>query len=152
MRELEQPKPRSRPHLAWSDGAGNHSLELVEPRTCGSAASCELVVADKAVSRIHFELDPAPDGLWVRDLASRNGTYVNGIRITEARIPAGSVIRVGTTDITVTYGAPDTAADPSLAELVAFGDMIGYSASLRAVLSTAKTLAATAVATAKRWP
>lgn len=66
-RELEPPTPRSRPLLTWGDAAGSHAIELTETRTAGSAVHCELVVADKAVSRIHFELEPEPDGLWVRD-------------------------------------------------------------------------------------
>src|SRR5690606_19748842 len=105
--ELPPRIPRSRPQLTWTDSAGSHALELTEPRTAGSAVHCELVVADKAVSRIHFELDPMPDGLWVRDLGSRNGTFVNGVQVTEARVPTGTILRIGTTDMTVAYGNPE---------------------------------------------
>lgn len=133
-RELEPPTPRSRPQLTWTDGAGSHAIELGETRTAGSAVHCELVVADKAVSRIHFELDPQPDGLWVRDLGSRNGTYVNGVKVTEARVPAGTVIRVGTTDMTVAYGNPEPIAAPDAsAAATTFGALHGYSASMRAI-------------------
>jgi two-component system, NtrC family, response regulator GlrR len=75
-------------------------------RTVGSAAHCDLVIADKAVSRIHFELEPRIDGLWVRDLGSRNGTFVNGVKVIEARVPAGTSIKVGTIDIAVAYASP----------------------------------------------
>jgi DNA-binding NtrC family response regulator len=103
---------------------------------------CELVVADKAVSRLHFELDPQADGLWVRDLESRNGTFVNGVKISEARVPAGSVIRVGTTDITVAFGNPETLETPSSArELVPFGGLTGYAPSMRAIFTTLLELA-----------
>lgn len=143
-RELEPRVPRCRPQLTWTDGAGSHALELGETRTAGSAVHCELVVADKAVSRLHFELDPQPDGLWVRDLGSRNGTYVNGVKIVEARVPAGSVVRVGTTDMTVAYGNPDPPADPSHSdEPTAFGALEGWSASMREVFATLTSLAKT---------
>lgn len=142
--ELEPATPRCRPQLTWTDGAGSHALELTETRTAGSAVHCELVVADKAVSRLHFELDPMPDGLWVRDLGSRNGTYVNGVKISEARVPAGSVIRVGTTDMTVAYGNPEpVAAPPSADELVPFGGLLGYSPAMRELFASVSELART---------
>jgi len=141
-RELEPRAPRCRPQLTWTDAAGTHALELGEARTAGSAVHCELVVADKAVSRLHFELDPQTDGLWVRDLGSRNGTYVNGVRIMEARVPAGSVIRVGTTDMTVSFGNPEPIAPGPPADApVSFGALDGWSASMREVFATLSSLA-----------
>ena len=134
---------RSRPQLTWTDAAGGHALELGETRTAGSAVHCELVVADKAVSRLHFELDPRPDGLWVRDLGSRNGTYVNGVKVTEARVPTGSVIRVGTTDMTVAYGNPEPISEPPLSESPSFGGLLGSSPSMREVFATLSNLART---------
>ncbi|MFO0741096.1 MAG: sigma 54-interacting transcriptional regulator [Labilithrix sp.] len=131
--------PRSRPQLTWTDSAGSHLLDLSESRTAGSAVQCELVIADKAVSRLHFELDPLTDGLWVRDLGSRNGTFVNGVKITEARVPAGSVIRVGTTDITVSYGAVEVT--PAPAEPVAFGGLIGGSPAMHTCFAHLTSLA-----------
>jgi DNA-binding NtrC family response regulator len=136
-----------RAQLTWKDTAGAHALELVSRRTVGSAVHCELVVADRAVSRIHLELDPQPDGLWVRDLGSRNGTHVNGMKVIEARIPTGSVIRVGTTDITVTYAD----AEPPSEDLVSadhdtrrtFGGLEAVSASMRAVFDALAKLAST---------
>jgi len=142
IRELQPKAPRSRPQLTWTDAAGAHALELGETRTAGSAVHCELVVADKAVSRLHFELDPQPDGLWVRDLGSRNGTYVNGVKITEARVPAGSTIRVGTTDMTVAYGNPEPPSEAmSSSEPARFGELEGWSASMRDVFATLSNLA-----------
>lgn len=138
--ELEPPLLRSQPQITWSDAAGGHVVDLTEPHTAGSAVHCELVIADQAVSRIHLELDPRPDGLWVRDLGSRNGTYVNGIAITEARVPAGSMIRVGTTDITVAYVTePYSPAPPE--GPAAFGDLEGSSAAMRAVFASLARLA-----------
>jgi DNA-binding NtrC family response regulator len=121
-----------RAQLAWNDATGAHTLELVGRRTAGSASGCELVVADRAVSRIHFELDPQSDGLWVRDLGSRNGTHVNGMRVVEARIPAGSVLRVGTTDMTVTYVETEVASE---GPPTSFGGISASSPTMRAVFA-----------------
>jgi DNA-binding NtrC family response regulator len=135
-----EPTPRSRPQLTWTDTSGSHAIDLEETKTVGSAAFCDLVVADKAVSRIHFELDPLTDGLWVRDLGSRNGTYVNGVRVVEARVPAGSTVRVGQTDITVAYGTPAPLVDEPK-EPAAFGAMVAVSRSMRALFASAGSLA-----------
>jgi DNA-binding NtrC family response regulator len=97
---------RSRPRLIWTDGAGSHSLELRDVRTVGSAPWCETVLMDRAVSRIHAEIAPRDDGLWVRDLGSRNGTFVAGVKVLEARVPPGGTIRLGTTEIAVSYDPP----------------------------------------------
>jgi two-component system, NtrC family, response regulator GlrR len=141
LREPEPPQPRSRPQLTWTDAAGSHVLELADTRTAGSATLCELVVADRAVSRIHFEVDPQPDGLWVRDLGSRNGTYVNGVLVIEARVPAGSVLRIGTTDITVAYGSPEPTVDPAPGERMSFGNLETCTPSMRAVFGAVERVA-----------
>lgn len=80
-----------------------HTIELNEVRTVGSAPWCELVLADRAVSRVHAELAPRDDGLWVKDLGSRNGTFVGGVKVHDARVPPGASIRLGTTEVVVTY-------------------------------------------------
>src|SRR6476660_1197171 len=52
---------------------------------------------DNTVSRVHAVLDKVASRWCVRDLASRNGTFVNGARIWRAvPLRAGEEIRVGT--------------------------------------------------------
>jgi pSer/pThr/pTyr-binding forkhead associated (FHA) protein len=47
---------------------------------------------------VRFE--PRRDGVYVHDLGSTNGTYVNGVRIDRSRkLAAGDVVRVGETDL-----------------------------------------------------
>ena len=57
---------------------------------------------DTTVSGRHAMLDTRADGLWVEDAGSTNGTFVNGARVTSARLLApGDVIRIGNTDLRV---------------------------------------------------
>lgn len=141
--DLATPRPESRAHLDWVDSSGSHSVEIDAPRTVGSAPQCEIVLADKAVSRLHLELAPSEAGLWVRDLGSRNGTYVHGVKIVEARVPTGTSIRVGTTDITISYATTEAPRPPGSGTLASFGALSARSASMRAVLTRASTLART---------
>lgn len=136
---LEPPAPRSRPRLTYSDAAGQHVVELVAPRNVGSAPACEVVVQDRAVSRLHAVFSPREDGLWVRDVGSRNGTFVGGVKVIEARVPAGASIRLGTTEIAVAYGTPQPPAN--LWPEASLGSLRARSAAMREVFSIVAALA-----------
>lgn len=49
----------------------------------GRDPNCEIVVPDRQISRYHARLMPAPDGIILEDLGSKNGTYCNGQRLDE---------------------------------------------------------------------
>ena len=84
----------------WEAG-GRRAVALeVQRFTIGSDPSNDLVLDDPAVSALHCVLDSFPVGRSVRDLGSRNGTVVNGERISaEQALKAGDEIRVGTSRI-----------------------------------------------------
>ena len=55
---------------------------------------------DEYASARHARFEPRQDGVWVQDLGSTNGTYVNAIRIDRPRkLVHGDVVRVGETDL-----------------------------------------------------
>ena len=55
---------------------------------------------DEYASTRHARIEPRRDGIWVEDIGSTNGTFVNGIRLTrERRLAPGDVLRVGETDL-----------------------------------------------------
>ena len=47
----------------------------------GRDAACDLVVADRQVSRFHAKLTLMPNGITLEDMDSKNGTHVNGVAI-----------------------------------------------------------------------
>lgn len=68
------------------------------PRVIGRAPSCDLVLADAAVSGRHVAVWSDGEAVWVQDLASRNGALLNGVAVTGlARAGAGDRLTVGVT-------------------------------------------------------
>lgn len=47
----------------------------------GRDPSCDVIINDRQVSRYHTRLERRADGIWIEDLGSKNGTYVNGHRL-----------------------------------------------------------------------
>ncbi|HEX8807222.1 MAG TPA: FHA domain-containing protein [Candidatus Aquilonibacter sp.] len=79
------------------------------PLTIGRDKSCELVLADAEVSRKHARLETQGGVVFVRDLDSSNGTFLNGQRLTGAvETREGDAIDVGTTRVIVKKLAPWT--------------------------------------------
>jgi hypothetical protein len=67
----------------------------------GRHPACDVVLADPSVSRRHAQLT-FRDGVWMlQDLASTNGTSVNGERVGRTTLRAGDVISVGNQAIQV---------------------------------------------------
>ncbi|NUP13571.1 MAG: sigma 54-interacting transcriptional regulator [Polyangiaceae bacterium] len=94
------------PRLFLDTKTGAVELELEPPVVVGSAQGATLRIDLPTVSRVHAELSLRTDGLWVRDLESTNGTFVQGVRIREARLDDGAVLRLGTATIRVRYAPP----------------------------------------------
>jgi pSer/pThr/pTyr-binding forkhead associated (FHA) protein len=61
----------------------------------GRRSNCDLHVPLTAVSRKHCQLHRDKGVFKIRDLGSRNGTYLNGKRIEESAVRAGDRIKVG---------------------------------------------------------
>jgi DNA-binding NtrC family response regulator len=81
--------------VTWEDASGTHEARIEKSALIGSSPSVSLRIDDPLVSRLHAELTVAPDGLWLRDLSSKNGSFVESVRVVEALVPHGGRIRVG---------------------------------------------------------
>src|SRR5262245_49941994 len=67
------------------------------PLVVGTSTECDLTVADPRVSRRHCELRLTPRGVAVRDLGSKNGTFLGEVSIVEVILPVGVPVTIGST-------------------------------------------------------
>ena len=69
--------------------------------TIGRGNQNDIAIAtDEYASARHARFEPRQDGVWVQDLGSTNGTYLNGTRLDgPRRLSRGDIIRVGETDL-----------------------------------------------------
>ena len=134
------PRLRKSPELTWIDSAGRAVAKTIrETAIIGTTDNADIVLSDRTVSRLHAELDPREDGLWVRDLQSRNGTYLDKIRVGCARIPTGAVLLLGQTELRVEY---DT--EPAEVELWPnneFAGLVGVSTEMRELFARLQRIA-----------
>ena len=80
----------------------------------GRSEECQLRANSDAISRRHCLIAVTDQGVTIRDLGSRNGTYVNGVKIAaETRIQMGDQLRVGPLEFLVSQLAAPKAASKS---------------------------------------
>jgi HD-GYP domain-containing protein (c-di-GMP phosphodiesterase class II) len=70
-----------------------------KPLVVGRDPSCALQIIDKGVSREHAQIYSVGEMVFIKDLGSRNGSFVNEERVTEELLREGDVIRVGVTQL-----------------------------------------------------
>jgi len=62
----------------------------------GRGSKCSVRIKDKRISRLHCVIISAGNNWYVADLGSRNGTYVNGVRIEEpVRLSHNDTVNLG---------------------------------------------------------
>lgn len=68
-----------------------------EPITIGRSSQADLTVRDEKLSRLHFGVRLEDKTYVIKDLESKNGTYVNDEQITQQELEPGDDIRAGDT-------------------------------------------------------
>ncbi len=127
--------------ISWSDSRGPQVCTVSHHAVIGSAPNADVVVSDATVSKLHADVDAREDGIWIRDLGSRNGTYIEGILVRDGAVPEGGGVRVGSTLLTM-QREPD-ATDVELWPQDHFGQLTGRSTAMRELFATLARIAPT---------
>jgi hypothetical protein len=75
------------------------AFELVEGATMGRADGSDIPVDDAFASSVHARIFPRGQFMYIEDMGSTNGTYLNGRRLRAAeRLKVGDTVRIGETE------------------------------------------------------
>jgi two-component system response regulator GlrR len=118
---------------------GREVSSCTEPVAIGASPGNRLVLADGLVSRHHCEITTTPLGLYVRDLGSTNGTFVDGVRVDAAYLRPGARLGVGGTTLVVEVAAEQLIETVPATEQ--FGRLLGTSALMRRVFAVLERVA-----------
>ena len=120
---------------AWVVDGFGVAHALAPKTTIGRSHDGELVVLASSVSREHAELKQGDDGWFVKDLGSRNGTFVDGARVHgRTNLPARAHLKIG--DVALWFLAEamhEPLPPPSLATASAGGGLVRFNLSPGAV-------------------
>jgi pSer/pThr/pTyr-binding forkhead associated (FHA) protein len=70
----------------------------------GRSSDLDMVLVEDMVSRKHARIAPQGEQIWIEDLGSTNGTFVNGEKIKRARLKEGDRVLIGTSILKVIAG------------------------------------------------
>jgi DNA-binding NtrC family response regulator len=112
-----------------------------ERATVGRSLICDLVLADKAVSGTHFEIQALENGFVLRDLESTNGTFCGDVQVREAWIKHGQTIRAGQT--VLRFEPLDATVEIDASARDSFHELVGKSVRMREIFALLERVAPT---------
>jgi transcriptional regulator with PAS, ATPase and Fis domain len=107
----------------------------------GTAVGSQLRLSDRAVSRLHCELAVRADAVTVRDLGSTNGTFVGDVRVRDADVGPGTVVRVGGSAFRIE--SSDEPSFVAISDKTSFGELVGASLEMRQLYAVLERVAPT---------
>ncbi len=125
-----------------SSPAKGKKLDLNRPITkIGKKEDNDLVLDEKTVSRNHVEITQTEDSYRIKDLDSTNGTFVNDIRVKEAYLTPGDIIRLGTVRTEFIAFDEKVSIEPSTRQ--EFGPLLGRARRMRQIFSLLEKISPT---------
>ena len=82
-----------------------------KPIIVGRSSDLDMVLVEDMVSRKHARITMQQDQIWIEDLGSTNGSFVNGEKIKRARLKEGDRVLIGTSILKVIAGEGAQRAD-----------------------------------------
>jgi transcriptional regulator with GAF, ATPase, and Fis domain len=122
-----------------ADGPGWNVASHEDRIVVGRSANADLTIPDASVSPLHCEVVAERDGYLLRDLGSRSGTWLGGLRVREVFLPGDA--RIGVGDVEVAFSIIGAPAPPPPTSDICFGELLGESSAMRHVFSRLAKLA-----------
>jgi DNA-binding NtrC family response regulator len=121
--------------------ANRPTLEIgPDIQVVGRNEACDLVFDDRKVSAVHMELLATERGVRVRDLGSRNGTFIGDTRVGEVYLTKPTTLTVGESSFDFSPTQPEQVDIPEVAQ---FGPLVGVSQGMRSVFERCRKAAPT---------
>ena len=109
----------------------------------GTAPDNDMVLDEPTASRVHARLEFDRSGYLIRDLKSKNGLTINGIRVNEAYVPPGAALGFGRADLS--FELDDERVQVELATGQRCGQMLGQSSQMREIFALVRRVAVSGV-------
>jgi DNA-binding NtrC family response regulator len=125
--------------ISAGPGQGKEYICDNERLRAGTHPSNDVVLEDRTVSREHIEIAHTDKGFLLIDLASTNGTLLDGRRVERAYLRTGSQIRIGNTTLTFAPIDEEIVLEPE--REAQLSGMIGHSVRMRQIFGLIKKIA-----------
>lgn len=109
----------------------------------GTKKENDIHLKDDTMSRVHFEIHQTKDGYLLRDSESLNGTFINGVRVKEAFLQSGALIRAGKTEMK--FLPLDETFEVVPSKKNRYANLIGSSTAMRKIFTIIEKIASTDV-------
>ena len=122
--------------------SAGESFDIAAPHAVvGSSTACDIVLRDPEVSRRHCVIEVHEGVYRVRDIGSTNGTFLEELRVSDAEIPAGGRLRLGSSELVFKPKKKFVRLERS--ETTSFGGLVGASAAMRELFGLLERVAPT---------
>ncbi len=102
-----------------------------KPIIVGRSSDLDMVLVEDMVSRKHARITMQQDQIWIEDLGSTNGSFVNGEKIKRARLKEGDRVLIGTSILKVIAGDGNRDANDPKRDLEKVADARGRTTQAR---------------------
>jgi two-component system, NtrC family, response regulator HydG len=110
----------------------------------GQSPACDVQIADRSISRRHAVLESDANGVRIVDVGARNGIFIGGIRVRDAYLRSGEIVRFG--DVQLRFESDGAIHAIPTSNEACFGHFVGASPEVRALHPLFQRIAETDVA------
>lgn len=138
------------PRVYYTDFSGGKLVVPISQSVLkiGRNSENQVILNDPSISRFHAEIRPQNGSFYIVDVGSKNGTIVNGERVTERKLAHGDRIQLGSNPAQALLFALDDVKDSVLASISSTNDSAESKVSahhLRMLLEVSKALSSSLI-------